>query len=117
MKKDIKLLTVDGVKAIPMMANGGTPFRYRALFHEDLMKAVAKFGRINTDIDSVDFELPAKLAFIMNQTAEGKDMKSLNIDDFYAWLDFFEGDTFWANQDEISAVYLVNQMTTSNGKK
>lgn len=117
MYKEVELLTTDGLKNFPMMANGATPVRFRQVFHEDLMLAIVNFGKLGSENEAVDFELPSKMAYIMNSSAERKDMNKLNLDGYYEWLEQFEGDTLWQAQNEISGVYLVNQNTKSKPKK
>lgn len=81
------------------------------------MANIAKFSKIESDPEAVDWELPAKMGYIMNAAAEGTDMNKLSKDGFMKWIEQFEGDTLWQSQNEISSVYLVNQNVTSNGKK
>ena len=118
MFKQVTLLTTEGPKEFPMLANGATAIRYRQVFHQDLMAGIAKFSRLNEDPDSVDWDLPAKLGYIMNAAADDKqDMNKLSQDGFMTWVEQFEGDTLWNAQDAISSVYLVSQQVTSTGKK
>ncbi len=117
MFREIKLLTTDGEKSFPMLANGATAVRYRQVFHTDLIAGVTKFSRLNVEPDKVDFELPGKLGYIMNSAAEKKDMNTLSEDGYMEWLEQFEGDTLWSANGPIMEIYLVNQTAASEGKK
>ncbi len=117
MYKEIELLTTEGPKAFPMLANGATAIRYRQVFHSDLMYGIAAFSKMDSAPEKVDFELPSKLGFIMNSAASGKDMNKLSEDGYVEWLEQFEGDTLWNANGPITDIYLVNQTTASKGKK
>lgn len=117
MYKVVNLLTTEGEKEFPMLANGATAIRFRQVFHQDLMAGIAKFSKLNEDPDSVDFDLPAKMAYIMNAAAESQDMNKLSADGWMKWVEQFEGDTLWNAQDSFTEIYLVNQQVNSKGKK
>lgn len=117
MYKEIKLLTTDGEKSFPMLANGATAIRYRQVFHTDLMAGIAKYAHLQDAPETVDWDLPAKLGYIMASAASGQDMNKLSVDGWLEWVERFEGDTLWNAQDELTGIYLVNQMVASEGKK
>lgn len=117
MYKEVKLLTTDGEKSFPMMANGATAVRYRQVFHTDLMAGIAKYSNLQDAPEKVDWDLPAKLGYIMASAASGKDMNKLSVDSWLEWIEQFEGDTLWTAQGEITEIYLVNQTGASEGKK
>ncbi len=118
MFKEVKLLTTAGEKTFPMLANGATAIRYRQVFHEDLMAGIAKFAHLQDMPEVVDWELPAKMGYIMAGAADKEqDMNALSFDGFMGWLEQFEGDSLWKAQDEIMDIYLVNQAAASKGKK
>lgn len=116
MYKEITLVTTDGEKVFPMLANGATAIRYRQVFHTDLMGGLAKYGKMEENPNSVDWELPAKLAYIMVCAAQSKDMSKLSEPDFIRWVEQFEGDSFWQAQNEIVSIYAANQQTSSTAK-
>lgn len=113
MKKDIELLTTTGKKSFPMAANGATCIRFRQVFHKDLMVENAKLINASEDADSEYF---GKLAYIMNASAEGKDMSKLSQEDYEKWIEQFEGSALWDAQYQIVSVYTGNQEVTSEGK-
>ncbi len=117
MYKEIKLLTTEGEKAIPMLANGATAIRYRQVFHTDLMAGIASFANLQEMPDKVDWELPGKLGYIMAAAAKGENMNALSEEGYIKWVENFEGDTLWGAQSEITDIYLVNQKVMSSGKK
>lgn len=117
MYKEVKLLTTDGEKSFPMLANGATAIRYRQVFHTDLMAGIAKYSHLQDAPETVDWDLPAKLGYVMAAAADGQDMNKLSVDGWLEWIEQFEGDTLWSAQDEITDIYLVNQMVASKGKK
>lgn len=117
MYKDVKLLTTDGEKTFPMLANGATAIRYRQVFHADLMLGIAQFANLQNAPETVDWELPAKLGYIMASAAAGRDLNTLSVDGWLEWIEQFEGDTLWNAQAQITDIYLVNQAVASKGKK
>lgn len=119
MRKEIELLTTDGMKTMAFEANGATAIRFRQVFHEDLMKKLAGFGKLLNDpnSDDIDYELPSKMAYIMNASGEKRDMKALTEEGFYEWIEQFEGDTLWLAQNEFSEIYAVNQTMIATAKK
>lgn len=108
MFKEIKI----GEQTIPMIANGATPIRYRQLFHKDIITKMN--GGTNAD-DAV--EMASELAFIMAKSAEKADMSTLNMDDYYEWLEQFETFDIVQSSEEIFSVYVGQEVTTSTAKK
>lgn len=117
MYKELELLTTEGKKKFPMLANGATSVRYRQAFQTDLMSGIARYANISEDPGAIDWELPSKLAYVMNMAATGADMNRLSPDGYLSWLEQFEGDTLWLAQGQIADIYLANQRTLSTGKK
>lgn len=114
MFKEIELRTADGnTKKFGMLANGVTCIRFRAVFHKDVMIENSKLLAATDDADSEYF---AKLAYIMNASAEKKDMTKLSQEDYEKWVEQFEGSALWDAQKDIAGVYTGNTVVTSEGK-
>ncbi|MBR1623321.1 MAG: hypothetical protein IJ675_05370 [Pseudobutyrivibrio sp.] len=113
MFKELELRTTEGPKTFGMQANGATCIRFRAIFHKDIMIENAKLLQGADDADSEYF---AKLAYIMNASAEKKDMSKLSQEGYEQWLEQFEGSALWDAQAQIAAVYTGNTEVTSTGK-
>ena len=112
MYREITLKLASGEdKAFKFLACGSTAYRYNQVFHEDLM---VKLTKMEAD---ADYSLADKLAYIMNAQAEGKDMKALNVDTFYAWLDHIESSELILHMEEIVGLYLGSKLTSSVPKK
>ena len=119
MFRQINLTTNDGgEKAFKFLATGTTAYRYRQIFHQDLMVQLSKMKTFQDggdgDADSTIFE---KLAFIMNAQAEGLNMNTLNFDSFLNWADQFAGMELLTHAPEIIELYLGSKITTSVPKK
>ena len=121
MFKQITLTTNDGEdKAFKFLATGTTAYRYRQIFNQDLMVQLNKMrtfqdsGMLDETADSTIF---AKLAFIMNAQAEGKNMNTLNLDSFFVWADQFPGMEIPTHAPEIIELYLGSKETKSIPKK
>lgn len=121
MFKQITLTTNDGgEKAFKFLATGTTAYRYRQVFHQDLMVQLSRLktfqdsGASDEAADSTIFE---KLAFIMNAQAEGLNMNTLNFDSFLEWADQFAGMELLTHAPEIIELYLGSKITTSVPKK
>ena len=81
MYQEISLRLNDGSEQkFPFLATGTTAYRYKQVFHQDLMILLNKME--NSEDDQTDMTVGDKLAFIMNAQAEKKDMNRLNVDAF-----------------------------------
>lgn len=113
----VKLLTADGYKDVPMLANGATSFRHRQVFHEDLMSILTKVAQHPEDESLVDSDLVSRMAYIMASAADGeKDMNKLSVEDYITWLEQFEAASFTLAAEAIGGLYWANQAATSKGK-
>ena len=111
-----KNITLEGGKELKLAANAATPFRYKQLFGADLLKLFQQ----NTDIKQNEFTLSesvTQLAFIMNSQAEGVNMNTLSMDEFFAWLEDFEPMELVLVGQDIINTYLSSSMPTVNTKK
>ena len=77
---------VIGDKSFGFLATASTTYRYKQVFHEDLL--VSLTDEKSAIIDTL--ELSHKLGYIMNMQAEKADMNKLSYDKFLEWLDQFE---------------------------
>ncbi len=115
MYKEIDLDTQEGVKKFGFLATGTTAYRYRQVFHKDLMVTLNNME--NVDADTADTSVGDKLAYIMNAQAERKDMNKLSFDGFLEWADQFDGATLFLHMQEFITMYLGSRETTSDPKK
>ena len=117
----INLITNDGgEKAFKFLAVGPTVYRYRQVFHKDLMVQLSKmrvFQEKEASDETADSTTFEKLAFIMNAQAEGKNMNTLNFDSFLEWADQFAGMELITHAPEIIELYLGSKVTKSTPKK
>ena len=107
--------TQEGVKKFGFLATGTTAYRYRQVFHKDLMVTLNNME--NVDADTADTSVGDKLAYIMNAQAERKDMNKLSFDGFLEWADQFDGATLFLHMQEFITMYLGSRETTSDPKK
>lgn len=109
----IKMNTDEGPKEMSFRACGTTKIRYRQVFGRDLDKDLN-----NLDPDSPDFdgETYDRLAYIMNASAEEKDMTKLNHDTYIEWLEHLEGFATTSASRQIISIYKGNRITTSIAK-
>lgn len=108
MFKEIKI----GDKNVSLLANGATPIRYRQLFHKDIIT------QMNSGTNADDaVEMASELAFIMAMSADKADMATLNMDAYYEWLEQFETFDIVQASEDIFAVYVGQEKTTSTAKK
>lgn len=105
-------------RTIGFLAVGSTPYRYKQLFRQDLLKDITKMiNKDRTVSDDADFSVIDKLAFTMNCQAEKKDMNLQNYETFLAWVDEFETSELMDHASDIIGVYLGNKESTSDPKK
>jgi len=119
MYKEIKLKCSSGEEKIyKFLSSGATAYRYRQVFHEDLMLQLSRMksfeGTEDNNTDSTVFD---KLAFIMNAQAEGKDIKTLNFDSFVEWIENLESGELILNAMAIMELYLGSKISQSESKK
>lgn len=105
-----------GDKTLKLLANGATPYRYKQVFHKDVMKVL--FNQDEAEIS----EIAAELAYIMNAQAINaedakKSISTLNFDAFIKWLEDFEPLTFSMASDEIYNVFTSGALTSQKSKK
>jgi len=103
-----KTLNIDG-KEIEFSANAATPFRYRQVFHKDLLSILGNEEKAQNE----GVEAVTELAFIMAKQAEKADMGKLNEEVFFEWLEGFGSMAFVNNAEDILNVYMESTETTS----
>ncbi len=119
MKKDI---LIDG-KSVPFVANGATPWRYRARFHEDIFKDISRltedFSKAQESGDGSvslmevgSLEAFEKIAYIMAKQAD-PDIP----DDPAEWLERFEFFSIYEVLPEIISLWNLNLEQKSEAKK
>jgi len=122
--KEVKI----GKTIIPMKSNAATVWRFKQVFHQDLLKAINKLSKkINNDVEnmseeeseaSLDLaEIWTKVGFIMAMQANDVHYSKVNEESFYKWIEQFEnGETTDAMPDIID-LYNGNTEVTSEPKK
>lgn len=120
MFKTIKMTLADGTqKDFDFLAVGSTPYRYKQVFQQELMKDITKL--VNKELDNIgedaDFSTSDKLAFIMNCQAEKKDLNNQNYDTFIEWVEQFDSGDLINHLSEFIGIYLGNKVSTSTPKK
>lgn len=116
MYKEVKLKCTDGEeRSFPFLATGTTAYRFKQVFHQDLMILLNRME--NSEDDQTDMTVGDKLAFIMNAQAEKRDMNTLNEDAFLAWADQFDGAELFLHMQDFITIYLGSRKTTSKAKK
>ena len=103
-----KTLNIDG-KEIEFSANAATPFRYRQVFHKDLLSILGNEEKAENE----GVEAVTELAFIMAKQAEKADMGKLNEDVFFEWLEGFGSMAFVNNAEDILNIYMESTETTA----
>ena len=103
-----KTLNIDG-REIEFSANAATPFRYRQVFHKDLLSILGNEEKAENE----GVEAVTELAFIMAKQAEKADMGKLNEEVFFEWLEGFGSMAFVNNAEDILNVYMESTETTS----
>ena len=103
-----KTLNIDG-KEIEFSANAATPFRYRQVFHKDLLSILGNEEKAQNE----GVEAVTELAFIMTKQAEKADMGKLNEDVFFEWLEGFGSMAFVNNAEDILNIYMESTETTA----
>ena len=103
-----KTLNIDG-KEVEFSANAATPFRYRQLFHKDLLSILGNEEKAQNE----GVEAVTELAFIMAKQAEKADMGKLNEEVFFEWLEGFGSMAFVNNAEDILNIYMESTETTS----
>lgn len=104
-----KTVVVDG-NEMEFAANAATPFRYKQVFHKDLLSI---FGN-EEKAESQGVEAVTELAYIMAKQAEKADMNKLSYEDFIGWLEGFGSMAFVEAAEDIINVYLENTVTSSS---
>lgn len=115
MYKEIQLDTQEGNKVFRFLATGTTAYRFRQVFHQDLMVMLNNMEKV--DDGKADTSVGDKLAYIMNMQAEGKDMTKLSFDSFLKWCDQFDGAELFLHMQDFVTLYLGSRATTSVPKK
>jgi len=111
-----KSITMEGGKDIKLAANAATPFRFKQLFNMDLLQIFQKSTKSEDD-GMILGDVIAQLAFIMNRQAEGANMNSISMDEFFTWLEGFEAMDFVTAGQQIIDVYLASTKTSVEAKK
>lgn len=102
-------------KTITLLANGSTPYRYKQVFHKDIIKLISSGDR-----ETIVGETAPELAFIMNvQALEAAKKKApvYSMEGFITWLEQFDPLDIPEAADEILDVYIGNSAPSEKPKK
>ena len=103
-----KTLTV-GEKELEFKATAATPFRFKTVFHKDLLQILGNEEKAEKE----GVETVTELAYIMTKQAEGADMSKLNEEDFFNWLDGFGAMDFINSAEDILNIYMESTVGTA----
>lgn len=118
MFKKINLKCCNGEeKAFDFLANGATAYKYRQVFHEDLMLKLSKLQDFQNKAEGGDTLIIDKLAFVMNAQARKINTETINTKEFEDWLEMLESGELLAHADEIISLYIGNKISMSTAKK
>jgi len=101
-----------GDKAVLLEANAATPYRYKQVFHKDLLKIITHGAE-----DSEAAYVAMELAYIMAMSAERRDMNKLSEESCYEWLSGFNPNDIYTKAQEIMDLYNGNMISESESKK
>lgn len=103
-----KKIMIDG-NEMEFVANAATPFRFKQVFHKDLLSIFSS----EESAQSQGVEAVTELAYIMARQAEKADMSKLSYDDFIAWLEGYAPMAFVETAEDILSVYTGTTESTS----
>lgn len=112
----IQTITLEGGKTVELAANAATPFRFKQLFNADLFRIFHQSAQDEAEA-TIMADVVTQLAFIMNKQAEGANMNTMSMEDFYSWLEDYEPMDFVVKGEEIIKIYLASAQTTVEAKK
>ncbi len=93
-----------GEKPVMMTATASTSYRFKQIFHADLLKNIALLQNADDDTRGAEMaDTLTKLAYVMQAQAGNADMAKLNEDTFMTWLDEYAPMDF-INQETMNAV-------------
>ena len=116
----INMIMADGSqKEFDFVSNGMTQYRYRQLTGRELMRDVSKLVNIGDSSigDDADFTFIDKLAYIMNMSATGANMNTLNEESFFEWIEQFDSSNSLHVWGDVISAYYGTKKSTSNPKK
>lgn len=104
-----------GNREIEMIANAATPYKYKGVFGEDLLRLLYS-AQAKKDMMLVA-DKAAEIAYIMAMQAKNEDFGKLNEQTFEKWLEDFEPLDFVKGSDKILIFYFKQQKTESKARK
>lgn len=96
-----KKIEIDG-KEIEVVANAATPFRFKQIFHKDLLTILGNEKKAEEE----GVETVTQLAFVMAKQAEKADMSKLNEAEMINWLEDFSPMAFINAAEDIMNAYI-----------
>ena len=110
-----KTITLEGGKEVKLAANAATPFRFKQIFGQDLLKLFKKAE--NEEEKPTMGEVITQMAFIMSKQFEKTDMNTLSMDDFFEWLEDYEPMDFVMAGEDIVNFYMASSKPSIEAKK
>lgn len=110
-----KTITLEGGKEVKLAANAATPFRFKQIFGQDLLKLFKKAE--NEEEQPIMGEVITQMAFIMSKQFEKTDMNTLSMDDFFEWLEDYEPMDFVMAGEDIVNFYMASSKPSIEAKK
>ena len=101
-----------GDKLVPMLANAATPYRFKQIFHKDLLKIMFSTTAENESEDDVQ-----KLAYVMSMQAAKRDLTQLNEETYIDWLEQFDPLDIFMASDAVMKLYQRNKFSDEIQKK
>lgn len=132
---------------VPFVANGATALRFRQVFGKELMQSITniiehvgakeiaslmngmpeefslesltpeQLSAVIAIVGSGEMNTVSQLAYIMNASAEHKDMRALDIESWLDWLEKFETMELTTHAMDFIMLYMNNRVSTSVPKK
>ena len=108
-----KEFVIGGVP-VKFSGNAATTYRYKQVFHNDILKLFMEQGT------SLEVDRIIELAYVMHLQAEGYTTEQYNAEtkeDFFAWLEQFDFTELLTCAPEILSVWVDTNKTSSKAKK
>ena len=103
---------IDGIE-VAMRGSAATPYRYKQVFHEDMLKVTQSIGAEGPE--TIDFAM--KVGYVMAMQASDADMQKLSEGTFVEWCDQYSFDGMLEAVEGILTIYAGNSQTDSDAKK
>lgn len=109
-----------GDQTIKVTANAGTPYWFKWIFQEDLIRYISFINDDTKDTDdraSVSIDVAGKLLYTMAMQNRSQDNTQYTTQTFFKWLTQFETADIMSATTDIWRAYDTQSKTTSAEKK